>query len=61
MKIDEQKDHHPICHLGEMFDSVILFKPASIMQFKDSQQFARKIQVKYYEYALNVKETNKDC
>ena len=31
VKIDEKKDCHPIYHLGKLYDSMILFKPASIM------------------------------
>jgi hypothetical protein len=40
-----KKDHHPIYHLGKMYGSMMLFKPASIKQFKDSHQFSCKIQV----------------
>jgi hypothetical protein len=45
VKIDEKKDHHPIYHLGKMYDSMILFKPVSIKHYKDSHQFSCKIQV----------------
>jgi len=30
-----KKDHHPIYHLGRMCDSMILFRPASILNYKD--------------------------
>jgi len=30
VKIDEKKNHHPIYHLGKMYDSIMLFKLASI-------------------------------
>jgi hypothetical protein len=40
-----KKDHHPIYHLGKMVDSMMLFKPASIKDYKDSHQFSCKIQV----------------
>ena len=40
-----KKDHHPIYHLGKMYDSMMLFKPASIKYYKDSHQFSCKIQV----------------
>jgi hypothetical protein len=36
VKIDEKKDHHPIYHLSKMYDSTILFKSASIKDYKDS-------------------------
>jgi len=45
VKIDEKKDHHPIYHLGKMYDAMMLFKPASIKDYKDSHQFSCKIQV----------------
>jgi hypothetical protein len=40
-----KKDHHPIYHLGKMVDSMMLFKPASIKDYKNSHQFSCKIQV----------------
>jgi len=30
VKSDEKKNHYPIYHFGKMYDSMILFKPASI-------------------------------
>jgi hypothetical protein len=45
VKIDEKKDHHPICHLGKIYDAMMLFKPASNKHYKDSHQFSCKIQV----------------
>jgi hypothetical protein len=30
VRIDEKKDHHPIYHLGKMYDAMMLLKPASI-------------------------------
>jgi hypothetical protein len=36
MKIDEKKEHHPIYYLGKMYDIMMLFKPASIKNYKDS-------------------------
>jgi len=36
VKIDEKKKHYPISHLGKMYDAMILFKPASIKDYKDS-------------------------
>jgi len=43
VKIDEKKYHHPICHLGNKYDAMILFKSSSTMYFKDSHQFSYKI------------------
>jgi len=40
-----KKDHHPIYHLGKMYDSMMLFKPTSIKQLKNPHQFSCKIQV----------------
>jgi len=40
-----KKEHHPTCHLGKMYDVMMLFKPASIKDYKDSHQFSCKIQV----------------
>jgi hypothetical protein len=45
VKIDEKKEHHPIYHLGKMYDAMMLFKPASNKHYKDSHQFSCKIQV----------------
>ena len=45
MKIDEKKEHHPIYHLGKMYDAMKSFQPASIKDYKDSHQFSCKIQV----------------
>jgi hypothetical protein len=56
VKIDEKKEHHPTCplvprrgrrvyHLGKMYDALMLLKPASIKDYKDSHQFSCKIQV----------------
>ena len=45
VNIDEKKDHHPIYHLGKMYDAMLLFKAASIKYYKDSHQFSCKIQV----------------
>ena len=39
-----KKEHHPIYHLGKMHDAMMLFKPASIKDYKDSHQFSWKIQ-----------------
>jgi hypothetical protein len=36
VKIDEKKDHHPIYHLGKMYDAMMLFNLASIKNYKDS-------------------------
>ncbi len=36
VKIDEKKEHNLIYHLGKMYDAMILFKPASIKDYKDS-------------------------
>ena len=44
MKIVEKKDHHPICHLCKMNDAMLLFKLASIKDYKDSHQFSCMIQ-----------------
>jgi hypothetical protein len=27
VKIDEKKEHYPICHLGKMYDAIKLFNP----------------------------------
>jgi len=35
VKIDE-KNHHPINHLGKMYDVMMLLKPASVKNYKDS-------------------------
>jgi len=35
-----KKVHHPIYHLGKMYDAIILFKPALIRWFKDFHQFS---------------------
>jgi hypothetical protein len=40
MKIDEKKEHHPIYHLGTMYDAMILLKAASINYFRNSHQFS---------------------
>jgi hypothetical protein len=40
-----KKEHHPIYHLGKIYDAMMLFKPASIKDYKDSHQFSCKIQV----------------
>jgi len=45
VKIDEKKDHHPIYHLGKMYDAMMFVKPVSIKDYKDSHQFSCKIQV----------------
>jgi len=47
VKIDEEKDHHPIHHFAKMYDSMILFKLASMKLLKDSHQFSCTIQVTY--------------
>ena len=36
VKIDEKKNIHPIHHLGKMHDAMMLFKPPSIKDYKDS-------------------------
>jgi hypothetical protein len=36
VKINEKKEHHPICYLGKMYDAMMLFKPASINDYKGS-------------------------
>jgi hypothetical protein len=37
VKIDEKKeDYHPIHHLGKMYDVMMLSKPASIKDYKNS-------------------------
>jgi hypothetical protein len=36
VKIDEKKDHHPICHLDKIDDTMMLFKPALNKHYKDS-------------------------
>jgi len=35
VKIDEKK-HHLIYHLGKLYEAMMLFKPASIKDYKDS-------------------------
>jgi hypothetical protein len=45
VKIDENKEHYPIYHLGKMYDAMMLFKTAFIKDYKDSHQFSCKIQV----------------
>jgi hypothetical protein len=39
------KEHQPIYHLGKIYDTMMLFKLASIKDYKDSHQFLCKIQV----------------
>ena len=64
VKIDEKKEHHPIYHLGKMYDAMMLFKPASIKDYKSSHQFSCKIQVskrmgergRCYEYECGGKD-----
>ena len=56
VKIDEKKDHHPIYHLGNIYDAMILFKPASNKHHKDSHQFSCKILVLNY---LGFKQINR--
>jgi len=43
-----KKDHHPIYHLGKMYDAMMVFKPASSKWFKDSHQISCKIQVRRF-------------
>jgi len=43
-----KKNHHPIYHLGKMYDAMMFFKPVSIKNYKDSHQFSCKIQVLTY-------------
>jgi len=38
-----KKEHHPTCHLHKMYDVMMLFNPALIMDDKDSNQFSCKI------------------
>jgi len=40
-----KKEHHPNYHLGKMYDAMMMFKPVSIKDYKDSHQFSCKIQV----------------
>jgi hypothetical protein len=47
-----KKEHHPINHLGKMYDVMMLFKPASIKKYKDSHHFSYKIQVIYQHRRL---------
>jgi len=39
-----KKEHHPIYHIGKMYDAMMLFKAASINDYNDSHQFSCKIQ-----------------
>ncbi len=45
VKIDEKKDHHPIYHLGKIYNYMILLKSAPLTKLKASHQFSCKIQV----------------
>ena len=40
-----EKKHPPIYYLGKIYDAMMLFKLASIKDYKDSHQFSCKIQV----------------
>ena len=48
-----KKNHHPIYHLGKMYDAMILFKAASIKYYKDSHQYSCKIRARFMQDSGN--------
>ena len=52
VKIDEKKEHHPIYHLGKIYDVMKLFRLTLIFDYKDFHHFSCKVRVIYHHRPL---------